>query len=148
MVFAEYNQHINDGVHAIMSSSGQPVALYQQYIITGMRCDQQRVQARNVNEESPSMPIGTTHMAMALLTYAKGDKIGKARDLVVDISGFDRESGTISPEVIGRIIKVYNKPELNEYGVDLPTQKYMVHWIDGRYRECRRGLASLPMSPG
>ena len=30
--------------------------------------------------------------------------------------------------------------EPNEYGVVVPTTKYMIHWIDGRYCECRRDL--------
>ena len=58
--------------------------------------------------------------------------------MVVDVSGFDTETGTISPEVVGRIIATYVKPEPDEYGNVVPTMKYMVHWIDGRYRECRR----------
>ena len=76
-------------------------------------------------------------MAMALPTYARSDRNGLVHDMVVDISGFDMETGTISPEIVGRIIETYNKPEPNEYGVIVPTTKYMVHWIDGRYRECR-----------
>ena len=105
LVFADDNQYINDGANAIMSTSGQPVALYKQYIVTGMQCDQ-RVHARNLNDSSLSLPIGTTHMAMALLMYAKGDKNGKARDIVVDISDFDKESGTISPEVTDTQVRV------------------------------------------
>ena len=137
MVFADDNQYLNGGVHAIMSTSGQPVALYEQYIITGLKCDE-RAHARNLNDHSLSMPIGTTHMAMALPTYGKADCNGHVHDLVVDISGFDTETGTVSPEVVGRIIETYNKIEPDDYGVNIPTTKYMVHWLDGRYRECRR----------
>ena len=77
-------------------------------------------------------------MAMVLRTYAKADRIGQVHDTVVDILGFDRELGTNSPEVVGRIIEAFVKPEPNEYGVVVPTTKYKVYWIDGRYRECRR----------
>ena len=137
IVFADDNQYLNGGVHAIMSTSGQPVALYEQYIITGLKCDE-RAHARNLNEHSLSMPIGTTHMAMALPTYSRADRHGHVHDTVVDISDIDMEAGTISPEVVGRIIETYNKLEPNKYGVNVPNTKYMVHWIDGRYRECRR----------
>ena len=84
------------------------------------------------------MPIGTTHMAMALPTYSRADRNGRVHDIVVDISGFDNETGTVTPEMIGRIIETYDKIEPNDYGVEAPITKYMVHWIDGRYRECRR----------
>ena len=60
-------------------------------------------------------------MAMTMPTYAKAHLIGQVHDLVVDISGFDKELGTISPEVIGRIIETFVKPEHDDYGVIIPT---------------------------
>ena len=109
MVFADDNQYLNDGAHAIMSTSGQPVALYQQYIITGLKCDE-RVHARNLNERSLSMAIGTTHMAMALPTYARSDRNGIVHDMVVDVSGFDMETGTVLPKVVS--LSITSSPSL------------------------------------
>ena len=138
MIFADDNQYLNGGVHAIMSSSNQPAALYKQYIITGLKCNE-RVTARNLNNPDITLVIGTTHMAMALPTYARADHIGQIHDLVVDTSGFDEEQGTISPEVVGRIIQTFMKLEPDAYGANAPTLKYKIHWIDGRYREYRHG---------
>ena len=67
MVFGDDNQYLNGGVHAIMSSSNQPVALYELDIVTGLKCDQ-RPATRNLNEPSISLPIGTTYMAMVMPT--------------------------------------------------------------------------------
>ena len=103
MVFADNNQYLNGGAHAIMSTSGQPVALYEQYIITGLKCDE-RVHARNLNESSLSMPIGTTHMAMALPTYARSNRNGLVHDMVVDICKRDRTSRSDANETSSWIL--------------------------------------------
>ena len=81
MVFADDNQYLNGGVHAIMSTSGQPVVLYDQYVITGLKFDE-CAHARNLNEPSICLPIRTTNMAMALPAYAKGNRIGQVHDLL------------------------------------------------------------------
>ena len=73
-------------------------------------------------------------MAMALQTYAyaRGDHVGQVHNLVVDKSGFDKEDGTVSHEVVGRIIETFMKNKPNKQGVVVRTLKYKIHWIDGR----------------
>ena len=133
-IFANNNHLLNRGVHAIMSSLNQLVALFKQYIITRLLCDEQ-VAARNLNDSELALIIGTTHMAMAPPTYARADCAGQVHDLVVNTSGFEKEDGTVSFEVVGRMIETFMKNEPNTQGVVVPTMKYKIHWIDGRTRE-------------
>ena len=85
----------------------------------------------NRNRDGAALVVGTTHMTMALPTYARADRVGEVHDLVVDTSGFNKDEGTVSQEVVGRIIKTFIKNEPNNVGVVVPKMKCKIHWIDG-----------------